>query len=106
MRAPALFRLPERRESLMCFGIPGRVVEISDPDAYLAKADVNGIKRAISVRLLADSGIEIGDWVLVHVGFALAKIDEREASATLDAVKRMGKGYTDELDAFRSTGVS
>ena len=87
----------------MCLGIPGQVVEMTDPDAYLANVDVNGIKRAISVRLLADSGIDIGDWVLVHVGFAIAKIDEREATATLDAVKRMGKAYTDELDAFRAT---
>jgi hydrogenase expression/formation protein HypC len=63
----------------MCLGIPGQVVEMTDPDAYLAKVDVSGIKRAISVRLLADSGIDIGDWVLVHVGFAMAKIDEREA---------------------------
>ena len=87
----------------MCLGIPGQVIEMTDPAAYLAKVDVNGIKRVISVRLLAGSGIDIGDWVLVHVGFALAKIDEREATATLDAVKRMGKAYTDELDAFRST---
>jgi hydrogenase expression/formation protein HypC len=89
----------------MCLGIPGQVVEMTDPDAYLAKVDINGIKRAISVRLLADGGINIGDWVLVHVGFALAKIDEREAAATLDAVKKMGKAYTDELDAFRSTAI-
>src|SRR5579863_3445047 len=89
----------------MCLGIPGQVVEITDTDAYLAKVDVNGIKRAISVRLLADAGIDVGDWVLIHVGFALAKIDEREATATLDAVKQMGKAYADELDAFRTTGV-
>jgi hydrogenase expression/formation protein HypC len=87
----------------MCLAIPGQIVEMTDPDAYLAKVDVNGIKRAISVRLLASTGIGIGDWVLVHVGFAMAKIDEREATATLDTVRRMGKAYTDELDAFRST---
>jgi hydrogenase expression/formation protein HypC len=87
----------------VCLGIPGQVVEMTDPAAYLAKVDVNGIKRVISVRLLAGSGLGIGDWVLVHVGFAMAKIDEREATATLDAVRRMGKAYTDELDAFRST---
>lgn len=86
----------------MCLGLPGQVVEITDPDAYLAKVDVNGIMRSVSVRLLADSGIAIGDWVLVHVGFAIAKIDEREATATLDAVRQMGGAYTDELDAFRS----
>jgi len=88
----------------MCLGIPGQIVEMTDPDAFLAKVDVNVIKRAISVRLLAHSGIDIGDWVLVHVGFAMAKIDEREATATLDAVRRMGRAYTDELDAFRSAG--
>jgi hydrogenase expression/formation protein HypC len=82
------------------------VVEITDPDACLAKVDVNGIKRAISIRLLAGAGLDVGDWVLVHVGFAMAKIDEREAAATLDAVRKMGQAYTDELDAFRSTGVS
>ena len=75
------------------------------PDAYLAKVDVNGVKRTISIRLLADSGIGIGDWVLVHVGFAMSKIDEREATATLDGVQRMGQAYNDEIDAFRSTGV-
>lgn len=87
----------------MCPGIPGQVVEMTDPAGYLAKVDVNGIKRSVSVRLLAGSGLDLGDWVLVHVGFAIAKIDEREASATLDAVRRMGKAYRDELDAFRST---
>jgi hydrogenase expression/formation protein HypC len=89
----------------MCLGIPGRVVELTDPAAYLAKVDVNGIKRTISVRLLAGAGLEIGDWVLVHVGFAMAKIDEYEASQTLEAVKKMGQAYTDELDAFKSSSV-
>jgi len=89
----------------MCLGIPGQVVEMTDPAAYLAKVDVNGIRRTISVRLLADTGLDIGDWVLVHVGFAMAKIDEREAAATLAAVRQMGQTYTDELDAFRSSSV-
>jgi len=90
----------------MCLGIPGKVVELTDPDAYLAKVDVNGIRRTISVRLLADTGLDIGDWVLVHVGFAMAKIDEREAAATLDAVKKMGQAYRDEMDAFTSSTVA
>jgi hydrogenase expression/formation protein HypC len=89
----------------MCLGIPGRVVELTDPDAYLAKVDVNGIRRTISIRLLADTGLDIGDWVLVHVGFAMAKIDEREATATLDAVQKMGQAYRDEIDAYRSSAV-
>ena len=101
----------------MCLGIPGRVVEMTEPDNYLAKVDVNGIKRVISVRLLADTGsagprgddppstpreigVGPGDWVLVHVGFAMAKIDEHEAAQTLEAVKKMGQTYKDEIDAF------
>ena len=63
----------------MCLGIPGQVVEIVDAEQSLAKVDVNGVRRNISVRLLADDNLQIGDWVLVHVGFAMAKIDEREA---------------------------
>lgn len=84
----------------MCLGIPGQVAEITDAAGYLAKVDVNGIKRVISVRLLADTGLEAGDWVLVHVGFAMAKIDEHEAAATLDQMKKMGQAYKDEIDAF------
>ena len=89
----------------MCLGIPGQVVEITDPGACLAKVDVNGIRRTISVRLLAAEGLRAGDWVLVHVGFAMAKIDQREADLTLEAVRKMGQAYTDELDAFRSSTV-
>jgi hydrogenase expression/formation protein HypC len=87
----------------MCLGIPGQVVEMTDPVSYLAKVDVNGIKRVISVRLLAGTGLGTGDWVLVHVGFAMAKIDEQEAAQTLEAVRRMGQAYADEVDAFRSS---
>jgi hydrogenase expression/formation protein HypC len=89
----------------MCLGIPGQVVEIVDAGNHLAKVDVNGIKRTISVRLLAQDGLAPGDWVLVHVGFAMAKIDQREADLTLEAVKQMGQSYTDELSAFNSTAI-
>lgn len=89
----------------MCLGIPGQVVEIVDADNHLAKVEVNGIKRTISVRLLAHDQLTAGDWVLVHVGFAMAKIDQREADLTLDAVRQMGQSYTDELSAFNSTAI-
>ena len=89
----------------MCLGIPGQVVDIVDAENHLAKVDVNGIKRTISVRLLAQDGLISGDWVLVHVGFAMAKIDQREAELTLDAMKHMGQSYTDELSAFVSTSI-
>ncbi|MHB1615314.1 MAG: HypC/HybG/HupF family hydrogenase formation chaperone [Actinomycetes bacterium] len=89
----------------MCLGIPGQVIEIVDPDAHLATVDVNGVRRTISVRLLAEQNLVRDDWVLVHVGFAMAKIDEHEADATLEAVKKMGQTYYDELAAFDSTAI-
>lgn len=90
----------------MCLGIPGQVVEMTDPEQHIAKVEVSGVRRAISLRLLADQGVESGDWVLVHVGFAMALIDEREAQLTLDQVQKMGKDYADELDAFRSSEIA
>jgi hydrogenase expression/formation protein HypC len=89
----------------MCLGIPGQVVEIVDAENHLAKVDVNGIKRTISVRLLVNDALVPGDWVLVHVGFAMAKIDQHEADLTLEAVQQMGQSYTDELSAFVSTSI-
>ncbi|MFC9789517.1 HypC/HybG/HupF family hydrogenase formation chaperone [Rhodococcus sp. NPDC127528] len=90
----------------MCLGIPGQVVDIVDAEQHLAKVDVNGIRRVISVRLLADTGLVVGDWVLVHVGFAMSKIDEAEAQATLDQVQKMGADYVNEMDAFNSTEIA
>ena len=89
----------------MCLGIPGQVVQIVDEQAHLAKVDVSGVQRTISVRLLAQQGLVAGDWVLVHVGFAMAKIDQEEADLTLAAVKQMGQAYTDELQAFDSSAI-
>ena len=89
----------------MCLGIPGQVVEIVDAASHLAKVDVNGIKRTISVRLLAADDLQPGEWVLVHVGFAMARIDQHEADLTLEAVKQMGQSYYDELSAFDSTAI-
>jgi hydrogenase expression/formation protein HypC len=89
----------------MCLGIPGRIVEVTDAANCLAKVDVSGVRRTISVRLLADDMPEPDDWVLVHVGFAMAKIDEREALLTLTAVKKLGEAYTDELEAFKGSPV-
>lgn len=89
----------------MCLGIPGEVVELVDEKDYLAKVDVSGVQRTISVRLLADEGIEKGDWVLVHVGFAMSKIDEKEAQLTLDQIKKLGQTYDEELQAFMETEI-
>ncbi|MGW6375191.1 HypC/HybG/HupF family hydrogenase formation chaperone [Rhodococcus sp. NPDC055112] len=90
----------------MCLGIPGQVVDIVDAQQHLAKVDVNGIRRVISIRLLADEGLVVGDWVLVHVGFAMSKIDEAEAQVTLDQVQKMGADYTNEIDAYNSSEIA
>ncbi|WP_102142485.1 HypC/HybG/HupF family hydrogenase formation chaperone [Mycobacterium hubeiense] len=90
----------------MCLGIPGQVVDIVDAEQYLAKVDVNGVRRNISVRLLADDNLQVGDWVLVHVGFAMAKIDELEAKLTLDQVQKMGENYQQEIDAFNESEIA
>jgi hydrogenase expression/formation protein HypC len=82
------------------------VVEIVDAEQSLAKVDVNGVRRNISVRLLADDNPQVGDWVLVHVGFAMAKIDEAEAATTLDQVQKMGADYVNEIEAFNSSEIA
>jgi hydrogenase expression/formation protein HypC len=89
----------------MCLGIPGQVVEIVDEAEHLARVDVSGVRRIISVKLLAEQGVAPGDWVLVHVGFGMAKIDEQEAQLTLDQVQRMGQDYVDEIELFKTTAA-
>ena len=90
----------------MCLGIPGQVLEVVDADGCLAKVEVSGVRRVISTRLLADEGLQAGDWVLIHVGFAMARIDESEAQATQDQVKKMGAEYLNEIEAFTSSQIA
>jgi len=90
----------------MCLGIPGEVVEIIDPVAGLATVEVSGVRRAVSIKLLEPEPVAIGDWVLVHVGFALSKIDQDEAAATIEAIQRLGQPYADEIDAFKTTDIA
>lgn len=89
----------------MCLGIPGQIVEITDTANYMARVDVSGVRRTISVRLLEKDMPEVNDWVLVHVGFAMAKIDETEALLTLAAVKKLGEAYDTEIEAFDSSSI-
>jgi hydrogenase expression/formation protein HypC len=81
----------------MCLGIPGQIVEIVDEANQIAKADVSGVKRNVNVALVRSEGIAPGDWVLIHVGFAMSKINEREARETLDILRRMGEAYDEEM---------
>lgn len=84
----------------MCLGIPGRIVEILDEDLLLAKADVSGVRRNINIGLVhnEDEKIEVGDWVLIHVGFAMSRIDEAEAQSTLEVLRELGDAYEQELE--------
>ena len=89
----------------MCLGIPGEVIEILDDRSDLAKVNVSGVRRAINIGLLEDEVVVPGDWVLIHVGFALSKIDEGEAKAALEFLEGIGQAYQDELDALKESRI-
>ena len=92
---------------MMCLGIPGLVTDLEGPDGQLAWVDVAGAKRRVNVALLADDDLAVGDWVLIHVGFALARLDEEEARRTLEMLEGMATAYADELAAMaRSTPLA
>ena len=71
----------------------------------LAKVDVSGVRRVINVGLLSDSPPQPGEWVLIHVGFALSKIDEEEAAAALQFLEGIGQAYADELAALAESRI-
>jgi hydrogenase expression/formation protein HypC len=86
--------------------IPGRIIEVVDEANRLAKVDVAGVQRNVNIGLLdADpgGGVGPGDWVLIHVGFALSQVDEEEAEATLELLKGMGAEYEQELEELKGS---
>jgi hydrogenase expression/formation protein HypC len=87
----------------MCLAIPAQIVELVDREAGLAKAEISGVRRAVSTALCPDAGV--GDWVLIHVGFALDRIDEEQARETLALLEQMGEAYEQELDDIRASVV-
>ena len=91
----------------MCLAIPGVVVEIVDEHNRLAKVDVAGVQRTINVGLLDADGAPVkpGEWVLIHVGFALSRIDEEEARATRRLLERMGADYETELEELKASVI-
>ena len=90
----------------MCLGIPGEVVEILADRDDLAMVSVEGVKRVVNIGLLEDETLVAGDWILIHVGFALSKIDEREAKASLEWLTGVGDAYTDELAALAESDIT
>ena len=90
----------------MCLGIPGEIVEVATGPTQLATVNVAGVRRTINIGLLSEDQVRVGDWVLVHVGFAMAKIDEAEAAATLEMLTGLGQAYTDELTALATSDIT
>jgi hydrogenase expression/formation protein HypC len=89
----------------MCLGIPGELIEFLPDHRDLARVDVSGVRRVINVGLLADDMPAVGEWVLIHVGFALSKIDEAEAAAALEFLAGIGQAYDDELAALQESQI-
>jgi len=91
----------------MCLAIPGQVIEFVDEPNRLARVDVAGVVRSVNVGLLDvdDDGARPGDWVLIHVGFALSKVDEEEAMATLRMLQGMGADYEQELEELKASVI-
>jgi hydrogenase expression/formation protein HypC len=91
----------------VCLAIPGQIVEIVDSENRLAKVDVAGVRRTINIGLLDDDGVGVGtgDWVLIHVGFAMSRIDEEEALATRNQLERMGENYEAELEELKASVI-
>jgi hydrogenase expression/formation protein HypC len=93
----------------VCLAIPGQVVEVLDESKRLAQVDVGGVRRTVNVGLLdaedGGPGVEPGDWVLVHVGFALSRIDEAEAEATHRLLAQMGAEYEQELEELKASAI-
>jgi hydrogenase expression/formation protein HypC len=91
----------------VCLAIPGQIVEWVDKDLNIAKAQVANVRRNVNVGLLAetDDAVAIGDWVLIHVGFAMSKVDEAEAAATRAFLEELGDPYQEELDELRASTI-
>ena len=91
----------------MCLAIPGQIVEVTDEANRLAQVDVAGVRRNVSIGLLdeEDGGAKPGDWVLIHVGFAISKVDEHEAEATRKLLEGMGADYAQELEELRASVI-
>ena len=87
----------------MCLAIPGKIVEIVDEEKQLAKVEVGGVRRNVNIGLLDRHEIAIGDYVLIHVGFAMSKVDEKEAEETLRLLHELGEMQA-EMEAMHNSG--
>ncbi|MGX0879034.1 hydrogenase expression/formation protein HypC [Roseovarius sp. MBR-154] len=91
----------------MCLGIPGQITEISDPARKLARVDISGVTREVNVAcIVGDGPLEdlIGAWALIHVGFAMSRINEKEAALTLEVLRELGEAQ-EEIEAMRASAA-
>ena len=80
----------------MCLGIPGRIVEIRQAEGLpMGIVDFGGVRREVCLSYVADE-VQVGDYAIVHVGFAISKVDEAEAKRTFDVLREMSQ--LDELE--------
>jgi hydrogenase expression/formation protein HypC len=86
----------------MCLAIPGKIIEFVDLDNQIAKVEVGGVRRNINIGMLNKGEVDLGDYVLIHVGFAMSKIDEHEANETMRILKEIGE-YDLEFEQFATT---
>ncbi len=84
----------------MCVGIPAQVVTLDSSGPHTATVDVEGVQRELNTIIVDDEGLEVGEWVLLHVGFAMSKIDAAEAAETLAFMRKLGSVYDDEVEAL------
>lgn len=89
----------------MCLAIPGQIVEIVDDEHDIAKVDIAGVRRNINIALVRPEGTGVGDWVLIHVGFALSRIDEQDAAETLRLLESLGEEFETEQDGLRNSQI-
>jgi len=90
----------------VCLAIPGQVVEfLEGNNDQLALVDVVGVKRKINIGLMEETPLRIGDYILIHVGFAMSKVDEKEAAEALSMLEMMGETFTEELQAVAESSI-
>ena len=90
----------------MCLGIPGQIVAWVDLANAIEKVDVDGVRRNVNASVLVgDDAVDVGDWVLIHVGFAMSKVDEEEARATKEFLESLGAEWEDELEELKGSAI-
>ncbi len=87
----------------MCLAIPGRVIAFADTERHFASVEVSGVRRSVNIDLVRDEGLEVGDWVLIHVGFAMNRISDADAQETLKLLEMMGEAAAalEEVEGYR-----